>query len=193
LGKLCYDDPMNAPDLQRASEKLQQGGIIAYPTEAVWGLGCDPGNYPAVKRILRLKNRSEAEGLILLAAGMDQLPALFATLNASQKARLASSWPGPTTWLIPDPDHLFPDWIKGQHQTVAIRVSAHPLVQALCSKFGGPIVSTSANRTGAKEIRSRAGLEEKFGDSIDYIVSGELGAAARTSEIRDLMSNRRIR
>lgn len=184
---------MGDPNLQLASEKLQQGGVIAYPTEAVWGLGCDPGNYTAVKRILRLKDRSEKEGLILVAAALNQLDPLLATLDASMMARIESSWPGPTTWLIPDPNHLFPSWIKGQHKSVAIRVSAHPIVQALCIAFGGPIVSTSANRSGEMEIRSRAILEEKFGHSIDLIVAGELGTAAQTSQIRDVVSGRQIR
>lgn len=184
---------MNELSLQLACEQLVRGGIIAYPTEAVWGLGCDPGNYTAVKRILRLKDRSEEKGLILVAAGIDQLGLLLDAMDAPCRSRVEASWPGPTTWLLPDPDKLFPDWIKGKHSTVAIRVSAHPVVHALCVKFGKPIVSTSANVTGELEIRSRTILEEQFGDQIDYIVPGELGAESKPSEIRDLVSGHRIR
>jgi tRNA A37 threonylcarbamoyladenosine synthetase subunit TsaC/SUA5/YrdC len=88
---------------------------------------------------------------------------------------------------------LIPKWIKGDHQSVAIRVSGHPIVQELCSAFGGPIVSTSANEAGEEEIRSRLILEDKFADKIAGIVDGDLGQSKKPSEIRDLVSGRVIR
>ena len=184
---------VNRQILQQACETLEAGGIIAYPTEAVWGLGCDPQSYSAVKRILALKGRSQDKGLILVAAGVHQLGKLFDGLNARQLGRIEASWPGPTTWLIPDPAKLFPDWIKGKHQSIAIRVSAHPLVHALCEQFGKPIVSTSANAAGKTAIRDRTEIETLFGGSIDYVVAGDLGADPLPSEIRDLLSGSLIR
>ena len=184
---------MNRQILQQACETLEAGGLIAYPTEAVWGLGCDPQSYSAVKRILALKGRSQDKGLILVAAGVHQLGKLLAGLTAQQLGLIEASWPGPTTWLIPDPTNLFPDWIKGKHQSIAIRVSAHPLVHALCEHFGRPIVSTSANAAGKMAIRSRSELEAQFGSSIDYVVAGDLGVEALPSEIRDLLSGSLIR
>ena len=184
---------MTKPIYQQAQTVLEQGGIIAYPTEAVWGLGCDPYNQQAVEKILNLKQRPLSKGLILVAADRAQIPGLFDGLDPIQLAKLDSSWPGPTTWLVPDPANIIPDWIKGEHDTVAIRISDHPLVRELCLAFGGAIVSTSANEAGEPEIRSRLIIDEQFGDSIDLVVDGELGSSAEPSEIRDLINDRVIR
>lgn len=184
---------MTKLNLQLACQHLKRGDVIAYPTEAVWGLGCDPRNEAAVHKILRLKNRSVEKGLILVGGDIAQFEALISPLSEAQRQTLEASWPGHVTWLVPDPEQLFPIWIKGSHQSVAIRVSAHPLVQALCALFGGPIVSTSANEAGQEEIRSRPILEEKFISGIDYVVDGALGQAAKPSEMRDLLSGKTIR
>lgn len=182
-----------ADSVRQACASLQAGGVIAYPTEAVWGLGCDPFNEKAVRRILDLKRRPVDKGLILVAADMQQLGELLAPLTDQQRQTLAESWPGPVTWLIPDEHALYPAWIRGQHASVAIRVSAHPVVQALCVAFGGPLVSTSANAAGEAEIKSRSRIEQQFGSSIDCIVDGELGAETRPSQIRDLESGSVLR
>ncbi|MDD9891452.1 MAG: L-threonylcarbamoyladenylate synthase [Gammaproteobacteria bacterium] len=180
-------------DLSTACDFLKQGKLIAYPTEAVWGFGCDPFNEAAVLRILAIKQRPVEKGLILVAAGSSQIAELLEDLPETQKQLLADSWPGPTTWLIPDPKNLFPVWVKGTHKSIAIRVSAHPLVQELCKQYGKPIVSTSANTAGEEEIRSRLILEEQFADRIDYIVEGELGDRSVPSQIRDLISGAVLR
>lgn len=178
---------------REAASRLHQGKLIAYPTEAVWGIGCDPFNKAAVLRILRLKRRPLEKGLLLLAADMDQIEDLLGVLAPEQIAVLRESWPGPVTWLIPDPDQRYPDWIKGEHQSVAIRVSDHPVAAAISRSFGKPVVSTSANLAGEPEIRSREDLHRQFGDGIDYVVAGKLGGRGAPSEIRDLSSGRRIR
>lgn len=176
-----------------AREVLRDGGLIAYPTEAVFGLGCDPFNEAAVDRILALKQRPKDKGLLLVAASQEQVAALIGELPPELKARLDESWPGPVTWLIPDPENLYPQWIKGEHSSVAIRVSAHSGVQALCRAFGKPLVSTSANLANEPEIRCRLILQESFGDKIDFIVDGELGDASKPSTIRDLVSGKILR
>lgn len=179
--------------LEIACAYLKSGKVISYPTEAVWGLGCDPYNEKAVKRLLALKNREVSKGLILVAANLDQISSLIEPLSEDHKSILESSWPGPTTWLIPDQSDFFPSWIKGQHDSVAIRVSDHSLVRDLCLKFGGPIVSTSANFAGEPEIRERKKIEDVFGDKIDYVVGGELGNKHSTSEIRDIITGKKLR
>jgi L-threonylcarbamoyladenylate synthase len=176
-----------------ATRCLRAGGVIAYPTEAVWGVGCDPWNEEAVYRLLEIKQRPVHKGLILVAASLDQLAALYNPLTAEQKQVLGSSWPGPNTWLIPDPDNLVPDWIKGEHSSVAIRVSAHPLVRELCLDFQDLIVSTSANLAGQPEIRSRLTLQLTMGDKLDFVVPGALGGETRPSAIRDLKSGLALR
>jgi L-threonylcarbamoyladenylate synthase len=184
---------MSELSIQQACDNLHKGEVIAYPTEAVWGLGCDPENQAAVEKLLALKQRSVDKGLILVAADMLQLGPLVSTLSDSQLQALAASWPGPTTWLIPDPDKQYPSWIRGSNKSVAIRVSGHPVVHQLCEKFGRPIVSTSANVAGQAEIRSRLIIERQFGRRIACIVPGELGSETRTTEIRDLSTGQFIR
>ncbi len=176
-----------------AVARLHSGGVIAYPTEGVWGLGCDPFDEAAVLRLLQLKKRPVEKGLILVAAGIDQIAVLLAPLSAAERAIVLATWPGPTTWLLPDSGQRVPAWIKGKFATVAVRVSAHPDVIRLCRAFGGPVVSTSANPAGAAPARSRLRVLTWFGDSLDYVVPGRLGGQQGPSTIRDLRSNTPIR
>lgn len=162
------------------------GGILAYPTEAVWGLGCDPYNADAVRRLLALKRRPEHKGLILVASSVEQVEPLLKPLSAEQREALAKTWPGPNTWLLPDPEDLIPGWVKGSHRGVAVRVSAHPLVSALCDSYGGPIISTSANVSAAPPAKSRLKVITYFGNKVDYIMSGRLGGLDRPTTIRDI-------
>ena len=179
---------MNKLDLQVACIHLSEGNIIAYPTEAVWGLGCDPNNQTAVAKLLELKKRPVEKGLILVAAHQSQISDLLKPLSNRQKELLQNTWAHPVTWIIPDSLNLIPHWIKGSNTSVAIRISSHPVVQGLCSQFGGPVVSTSANIAGGAETRSRSMVEEQFGSNVAYIVEGNLGDEPRPSEIRDLVS-----
>lgn len=174
-----------------AGRRLRAGQVIAYPTEGVWGLGCDPHDPVAVERLLAIKRRPVAKGLILVAADIAQFEPYLTGLEANLRARLHASWPGPFTWLVPDNGYA-PAWIRGHHSAVALRVSAHPLVAALCRAFGGPLVSTSANRSGRATPRHRWQVLRQLPE-LDYCLPGALGGAGQPSEIRDLLSNRVIR
>jgi L-threonylcarbamoyladenylate synthase len=178
--------------IQRGAQVLRAGGLVAYPTEAVWGLGCDPWNDSAVARLLTLKQRPPNKGLILVAATMSQFDWLLRDLEPSLRARLQLSWPGPTTWLVPHRGRV-PHWISGQHESVALRVSDHPVVAELELAFGGPIVSTSANTSGSREALEQHQLRRFFGTALDYVVPGRLGGHTRPSTIRDLLSDTIIR
>lgn len=178
--------------LRSASQVLKTGGIVAYPTESVYGLGCDPDNSDAISCLLRLKKRSVNKGLILVAADLAQLEPYIQIPDADMRQRLVDSWPGPVTWLVPAAKHL-PDWLRGQHNTLAVRVSAHPVVVALCRSFGGALVSTSANISNHPALRSPLAIQRVFGNSVDYILHGPLGGLSRPSEIRDAMSGKVIR
>lgn len=171
--------------VQQAARVLRDGGVIAYPTEAVWGLGCDPYNRDAIKHLLALKDRPVAKGVILVAADISQVEFLLADLSDAQRGYLAQTWPGPNTWLIPHRGLVSP-WVSGEFDTVAVRVSAHPVVRDLCGAFGGPIVSTSANPAGAEPARTREQVQDYFDEGLGVIVHGEIGDAARPSQIRDL-------
>lgn len=177
---------------------LAQQGVIAYPTEAVWGYGCDPFSAVAVGRLLTLKQRDWRKGVILVAADEEQLSPLLSPLTAQHRALLRDSWPGPHTWVIPDRDQWLPRWVKGQHQSVAVRVSSHPVVRALCDAWGGPLVSTSANRSGHPPARTELALRlderaDPRGLRADFIVPGATLGLAKPTAIRDLLSQRTVR
>lgn len=178
--------------LQLAVNKLIDGEVIAYPTEAVWGLGCDPWKYDAVAEILRLKRREESKGLILIAANIAQMQPFLTRLSDAEMEQLEQGWPGPRTFLVPH-NGLAPEWIRGRFDSVALRVTDHPLVCRLCEAFGGPIVSTSANPAGLREAKSLLDIRRYFGGESIHVLPGKLGGRNRPSEIRDLRHNRLIR
>ena len=175
-----------------AAKTLLQGGVMAYPTEAVWGLGCNPLDPSAVNKLLSLKHRQVENGLILVAADIQQLAPYLQGLPATLQDKLSNKGSVATTWLIPDNDYA-PRWIIGRHHRVAVRVSAHPVVVNLCQGFGGPIVSTSANITGRPALLREWQLRRCFGDGVDYYLSGQLGGSDKPTEIRDVISDEVIR
>lgn len=175
-----------------AAKALARGELIAYPTEAVWGLGCDPANGEALTALLRLKQRDPAKGVILVAADIAQFAPWLEGLPTALHAPLVSSWPGPHTWLVPDNGYSHP-LVRGGHDRVALRVSAHPLVAELCHAFGGPIVSTSANPAGQPPARKASEVAAYFGTGLAGLVEGELGGRDAPSTIRDLLSGRLLR
>jgi L-threonylcarbamoyladenylate synthase len=178
--------------LKAAVGVLRVGGIIACPTEAVWGLSCDPNNEDAVADLLALKRRPVSKGLILVAASTQQVEFLLSGLTEQQRETVCASWPGPNTWLLPHRG-LVPNWISGEHATVAVRVSDHPLIRSLCTLWGGPLVSTSANPSGARPAREAFQVRRYFGDALDYVLAGAVGTATRPTTIRDASSGRVIR
>lgn len=181
-------------DIASAVALLHGGGIMAYPTEAVWGLGCDPLNAATVQRLLAIKQRPVEKGLILIAASEAQLRDLvdFDALPTLRLADVRASWPGPHTWVVPA-TAATPAWITGQHASVAVRVSAHPTVVALCQAFGRPLVSTSANLSGQPAVASRELLDPQLQSRLDGILPGHTGDLARPTPIRDALSGLQLR
>ena len=181
--------------LEQAVKVLQQGGIIAYPTEAVYGLGCDPKNLSAVKKILEIKQREKEKGLILIAANFDQVKPYLQTLEKEIEEKLLNSWrvsETPITWLAPVKNDVS-DFLKGQFNTLAVRVSKHPLVKELCEKFNSAIVSTSANRSQQEAARTSDQVKHIFENEINFILEGETDPNAQPSEIRDALTDKIIR
>ena len=187
---------MNYWQLRQTARIIEQGGIIAYPTEAVFGLGCDPLSPDAVLRLLALKQRPVGKGLVLIASNMEQLAPFMAPLDAKQQDTLKASWPGPVTWLVPAKPET-PVWLKGHHDTIAVRITNHPLAAALCKAVGHALVSTSANRSGLHPARSplqiRNYFPEQSNQRVDKIVTGSLGNQTKPSIIKDLISGKVIR
>ena len=181
-------------DIPHAVAVLRRGGVIAYPTEAVWGLGCDPLDPVAVRRLLAIKQREESKGLILVSADLAQI-ASFIDLDALPLERLRevrSTWPGPHTWALPCPARV-PTWLRGSHSTIALRISAHKRVVALCNAFGGPIVSTSANLAGREPARAIEELDPALLEQIDGVVDGLTGGLDTPTPIRDAASGTVLR
>lgn len=183
---------LNRFQIRCGARALNTGGVIAYPTEGVWGLGCDPFDAQAVAQVCALKQRDPAKGLILIAATIEQVMPLLADLSASELQTIGAGWPGPLTWLVPHGGRV-PDWITGGSSAVAVRVSAHPVVSALCREFGGPIVSTSANPSGRRPARTALQVRRYFADQLDYILPGTLGGQRGPTPIRDLCSGQVLR
>lgn len=185
---------MTAADfaIRRACRALEDGGLIAYPTEAVYGLGCRPDSAAAALRLAALKKRDLRAGFILIAADRAQLDPYLAPLSARIERRLRSSWPGPVTWVVPA-GPAAPEWITGGRETIAVRVPDHPLARRLCEIFGAAIVSTSANLAGRPPARTALAARRRFGAGIDVIVPGKVGGAARPTEIRDAVTNEILR
>ncbi|AWL10541.1 L-threonylcarbamoyladenylate synthase [Saliniradius amylolyticus] len=170
-----------------------EGQLIAYPTEAVFGLGCDPEQQAAVERLLQIKQRPVSKGLILVGATFSQLFPYIndAAIPMDRRAEIVSSWPGPYTWLLPKSAKA-PDWITGGSELIAVRVSAHPIVQSLCHELDKPIVSTSANPSGHEPARSAAEVKAYFDEQV-YLVDGEVGGNAAPTQIRNGMTGQVIR
>ncbi|AFU99631.1 L-threonylcarbamoyladenylate synthase [Simiduia agarivorans] len=180
------------PQLIAAAEAIKAGGVVAYPTEGVWGLGCLPEDTQAVNRILDMKGRSPEKGLILVAANLNQVSPWLDTLSSREMAQLRESWPGPNTWLVPHQGKV-PVLVTGIHDKVAIRVSAHPVVQALCELCGSALVSTSANPQGAPAAVNEQEVRAYFGASLDALAPGEVQTPGKASRIRDLETGAEIR
>ncbi|HKJ17891.1 MAG TPA: L-threonylcarbamoyladenylate synthase [Xanthomonadales bacterium] len=178
--------------IYEAARKLKKGQVIAYPTEAVYGLGCDPFNHSAVMRLLEIKQRPVSAGLILIADDFSRFADIIAPVDRGLIEQTRETWPGPVTWLFPKSEQL-PTWISGRHDSVALRVTDHPGCRKLCHAFGGAIVSTSANLRGKKPATSLAEFNGPLGDSVDGVVEGELGGRENPSEIRDVLTGKVLR
>ena len=167
----------------KAAEVLVNGGIIAYPTEGVFGLGCLPDMDAAVKRVLHIKQRDPSKGLILIAADASQLNGWIDLPDGSV---LPSPDPeNPVTWIVPYGDRVT-SVIRGNNDGIAVRITNHPVARAICEAVQSPVVSTSANLSGQATVNDEDNLRRLFGGLVDYIVPGDCGPSTAPSEIRVL-------
>lgn len=184
---------IHSSSFENCLHHLRNHNVIAYPTEAVFGLGCDPDDEQAVLALLALKQRPIEKGLILIAAAYSQLEPYIADreLSVVQRERMLNSWPGPVTWVAPAKPQT-PRWLTGQFDSLAIRVSDHPDVRALCQALGKPIVSTSANLSGQPPCRSVEDVLAQFGSDFP-VLAGVTGGRKNPSEIKDVITGALIR
>lgn len=179
-------------DIEAAAALLRDGGVLAYPTEGVYGLGCDPDNHAAFQRVFALKRRPQEQGVLLIAASVEQARPWIGDAPEAAFARAKAIWPGAHTFIFPRSARV-PEWVAGGHLGIALRVTAHAPSAALCRAFGGPIVSTSANRHGEAPARSAADIRRIFGDEPDGVLDAPLGGLSRPTPITDAVSGAIIR
>jgi len=180
--------------IAQAASALTSGRVVAYPTEAVYGVGCDPMNEQAVASIWTMKQRSAGMGLIVVGSNWQQLVSFMSPLESLHHARLVSSWPDAVTWIVPVASGV-PIWLTGGRDTIALRWTKHPDVCALCDAFGGAIVSTSANLHGFPPCVSSDCVEQAFSEQVNFagVLQGCLGVGTRPTPIRDLLTGAWIR
>ena len=185
---------MKKNDLFAAVEAIRQGKLIVYPTEAVWGIGCDPKNRQAMDDLLAAKNRPVEKGVILIASNLEQV-ADYIDVDKLPEGRLEqilSTWPGPYTWLMPISEQA-PEWITGGSELIAVRVTTHPTVIKLCDEFKGAIVSTSANITTESTPETLEGVKAVFGDKVSVYVDEALGGNKQPSKIIHAITGKVLR
>lgn len=181
-------------ELDAAAALLRGGGVLAYPTEAVFGLGCDPHDRGAFERLFALKQRPSTQGVLLIAADFGQVERYidFTAVPGAVLQQVRASWPGPHTWIFPRSNQV-PDWVAGKHAGIALRVTAHAPAAALCRAFGGALVSTSANPHGQPPARTAQVVAEYFGDELDGVLEAPLGGQCSPTVICDALSGAIIR
>lgn len=178
--------------VDRAARIARAGGVIAWPTEGVWGLGCLPLKQHAVERIVRIKRRPPEKGFLLIAADVAQIEPWVRLPGGSADDHILATWPGPVTWVLPVRAAL-PAWLTGGRDTVAVRVTAHPTSQVLCRKTGSALVSTSANISGHPPLKDALRVRRLMGRQVDYVLPGSLGGQDGPTEIRDGLTGRVLR
>lgn len=184
---MTVSDP---PRLQQVRAHIRAGGVLAYPTESCFGLGCAPDDARGLRHLLRLKGRPNHKGMIVIAADVAQLLPYLVPLSRETRQKLARYWPGPYTFLLPASRKVLP-LLRGQHRTLAVRVTAHPVARALCRAVG-PLVSTSANRAGQVALRQARACRAAFADEV-MVWPGQVGARRLPSTIIDFASGRVLR
>jgi len=176
--------------VETAARVLRGGGVIAYPTEGVFGLGCLPDNLNAVQRVLDIKRRDAAKGLILIAANAAQLEGWIEI--ADDRELPAVDPQKPTTWIVPAAEKV--DYLlRGANAGIAVRITTNPIARAICEAVQSPIVSTSANLSGEAIVQNQAELRRNFEGLVDYIVPGDCGPSSGASQISILATGEVLR
>jgi len=178
--------------LRHAATTLKKGGVIAYPTEAVYGLGCHPLDEAALSRLLHLKQRDPAKGLILISDSLSRLEPFLQPLSQTERNKILKNTSKPTTWIIPSQNWI-PALLTGSHTSLAVRVTDHPVASAICKLAGMPIVSTSANISDHHPARTPIQIHQQFGNQLDAVITGKINFQAKPSTIRDLKTGKILR
>lgn len=177
--------------IQKVKSHVAKGGIIAYPTESCYGFGCNPFNYKAIDKVIKLKGRSKSKGLIVIAGNKRELDNLILPLSQDDYKEIANYWPGPFSLVLPVKPKV-PANLTGRHKKVAVRVTKHKLVAKLCNSLKMPLVSTSANSSGFRAIKNYRECLRKFGSQV-MVLPGLTNFAKRPSTIIDWETKKHLR
>ncbi|XRX42701.1 MAG: Sua5/YciO/YrdC/YwlC family protein [Buchnera aphidicola (Eriosoma harunire)] len=188
-----FIEPDNLISLTDTVKELQKNNVIVYPTESMFGLGCDPDSYSAVMKLLHMKKRNIYKGFILISAYYRQLQPyiLERKISINHKKKMFSHWPGHITFLLPANDHV-PYWLVGRSNFIAARITKHPIVRKLCIRFGKALISTSANITGKPPCLKIQDIYRQFGRSIAFL-NGAIGRQRNPSQIINIITGEIIR
>ena len=180
----------SSSDYKNIHDVLIHGGLIAFPTESIFGLGCDPGNKKAVEKLKRIKNRPQEMGFILLTPNLATI-SQWIDPDKKQTEIISAPVQRPTTYIVPASKSV-PPWLT-TNNTLAIRINKDPIIQGLSDMLGLPIISTSANQHGKTPCQSASEVQKTMGPLLDYIIEGKKGSFERPSTIIDLCSGKTIR
>lgn len=185
--------PISEHQLLDIATVFKDGGVIAYPTEAVFGLGCDPLSESAALKVLSLKGRPVKKGMILIASNYSQVSAFVDDdkIPFERRPEIFSSWPGPITWLLPKSRNA-PSWVTGDSDMIAVRVTEHQVVCQLCDYLASPLISTSANPAGLAPAQTPAQVSAYFSDAIT-VIDAPVGGQTRPSQIRHCLTGEVLR
>ena len=178
-------------NIRYAARIIEQGGVIAYPTESVFGLGCDPDNPQALKKLLAIKNRPAEKGLIILISDLAQARPYIEPLSEQQIALINQQQERATTWLIPRKKSVS-TLLCGHHARLAVRLTQHPIAQSICHYTGSALVSTSCNLAGRPEMTNARQVKSQMFTQVDFTVAGATGEQS-PSRIIDLLSGKLLR
>jgi L-threonylcarbamoyladenylate synthase len=178
--------------IDRAARIVLAGGVVAYPTEAVYGFGCLTNDRAAVLRVLAIKRRSWRKGLLVIGSDLEQLERLAVLPPEPRRSEIIAGWPGPVTWVLPARPHV-PRWLSGGRGTIAVRLTDHPIAARLCARIGEAIVSTSANVSRRPPLREARLVRRTLGRAVDYVLAGEVGGLANPTMIKDGRTGRILR
>jgi len=158
--------------IEKGVSILKQGGVVAFPTDTVYGLGASIGIDSAVERVYRIKERQRRMALPLLLADIPQLDEVAISIPTSARLLAENFWPGPLTLVLLKSDSVS-DTVSGGSETIAVRVPAHPIPIALARGVGTPIVGTSANLSGQPSTLTAEEAHAQLGNKADLIIDGE--------------------
>lgn len=169
-------------DIEKAVSALERGGVIGFPTETYYGLGVDPFNAQALRRLFILKKREPSKPILVLVRDQEMLSEIVADIPEQYKSLITKFWPGPLTLIFTANPSLHP-LLTGDSGTVGVRISSHPLVDKIFEKWPHPLTATSANLSGTSPAENIDEIKSYFPGDLDYILDGGDSPAGLCSSI----------